>query len=197
MQEFEELKEQGEDKAEHIETQVKKIWHITNDLQQSVISGSYDRWPFQGCDELHLMPYHNVKTTLTKLQNLDVTIKSQKEQGLASIKKILNITELITVSRNRRFPCDGEDYYLVGPDSWKSGTSYLHWLYSDLEIIDDDCVDLNYGHLKSINFHKCLEILDRGDWWSAYNNYIDMGDVPNSQMASEQIFVVPMLHVQY
>lgn len=97
---------------------------------------------------------------LIELDILKVTVKSDKEQGMTSLKQLLSTTEIISVTKYLKFPSD-EVYFCAYGESWKTGNSYLHMLY--LEEIDDDCV-VNYGRSKIVNFLRCTQMIEDNGW---------------------------------
>lgn len=160
-------------KLELLEAQFDDIRQITHTLERAVFVGSYGRWPFFDDFELYLIPFPNVKKVLTELENLDVTVNSQRKQGMDSFEQLLSKTEIISVKKNRRFPSNSEHYYLVPCNYWKSGNSFLHMLHSDLERIEI-CQDIDYAHSKDINFRKCTQMIENMGWLNAYNMYSDL-----------------------
>lgn len=166
---FEEKLSNVENSLGALPTQTNVIRRITNSLEETVNLGSYDNWSFYE-NKLYLIPLSKMRRILTELGHLEVTVKTQREEGMALVKHLMSITEIITVAKNSRFP-GGDYYYCVRSDLWKNGVSNLQLLYRDLEKFDDDCVDIDYAHSKSVIFPNCMDIIEDKGWDKAYNVY--------------------------
>lgn len=176
QKESEELKKQGEEikdtlkrfgeKLKHIEAQFDDIRRVTFSLERVDVLGSYDHWPFDYSDELYLIPCSKVENVLTELNSLDVTVTSERNQAMASVRKLLCETERISVTKNLRFPSNG-DYFCVTSITWED--SFLYRLYNALEKIDYDCYGINSGHYKGIIFRICTQTIETEGWASAQN----------------------------
>lgn len=172
--ELKDLLKQFGDKLDHIENKFDDIRRITNSLERAVFVGSYDKWPYSDSNELYLIPLTKVKKIISEIDNLEVNIKSQWEQGIASVQELLSATEIISVSRNRRFPSNAEDYFCVRSDKWNIQKSFLHRLRRDLEKIDNIGTDINYRQSKTVIFEKCTQMIENEGWKKASKHYSSM-----------------------
>lgn len=130
--------------------------------------GTYINWRFDDNEEFYLIPFSKLKKMVTKLNNLDVTGKTQKEEAMFLIDQLRATTESISVMKNCRFPLDG-DYYSSGCKSLsKFHRNSLQRLYDCVEAIDNDCVNVNYNHSKSVISNVFTQIVKDKGWTEAY-----------------------------
>lgn len=121
--------------------------------------GTYVNWHRGTNIVLELITMSELKKMSTKLGKLDVTVKPQKTEAMTLINQLRATTETITVTKNRRFPLIG-DYCDV---------HVVNYLYTSLERIDDDCVNIDYNHSKSVIFTKYVQIGNDRGWRKAHS----------------------------
>lgn len=124
------------------------------------IKGTYLNWGFSNNKIFNLIPISEMKMMLTKLEKLDITAKPQKAEGMKLIKELKATSESITMSTNRRFPPNG-DYYYLG--------FWVNDLHDILQRIDNTCVNVNYNHSKNVIFNQFSKIGANVGWAEAYN----------------------------
>lgn len=134
----------------------------TNNLEspEHEIRGTYENWGFSNSKTFHLIPISELKNMLNTLVHLDVTIKAQKDEGIALINQLRAASESLTVTMNSRFPPNGEFYYCG---------FWVNDLHDILDRIGNECVNVNYNKSKNVIFGKFMQIGNKEGWTEAYN----------------------------
>lgn len=146
---------------------LERIKHQTN--------GTYENWELITIQMSYLVPVSEFKNMVMKLEKLDVTVKTHKAKGIALIDQLSKMYQNVSVSKNRRFPLNG-DY---------CGGKWLTALYTSLNNIEDDCFKVNYNQSKSNILTKFQSVENDEGWNEAYtyaiNKYTRMKDVKSTQ----------------
>lgn len=165
--------------SENIQSHSQPSSQQASSLERLETEGTYENWAFSNGKVFHLIPMSELKNILTQLENLNVTIKVQKAEGLALISQLISTSKNITVTINRRFPPDGE-YYYCG--------FWVNDLHDILERIDNDCVNVNYSNSKNVIFNKFMQTGNKEGWTEAYNcaGYHYLLDITTPQSRLDQ-----------
>lgn len=173
-----------------------QIHVITNSLEETVILGSYGDWTFDS-REFYLISLSKMKEILTELENLDVTVQTQREEGIALVDHLMSKTEVISVSKTSRFPPNGDYYYCVRSDFWTFGMSNLQLLYRDLEKFGNDCVGIDYAQSNSVVFHNCMDMIENKGWDKAYHFYRKFPVTPPERRLEKYLgLLCCMIHIE-
>lgn len=127
------------------------------------IKGTYLNWNFDDNEEFYFIPLVELKTVLSKLENLDVTVEAQKAEAMALINQLIATSRTVNVTKNSRFPLNGH-YHSTGCQfSSKFHRSSLQKLYDCLENIDSNCAGVDYKHSKDAIYNVFTQIVkDKG-----------------------------------
>lgn len=132
----------------------------SSNLERSKTEGTYVNWCFSERLTMRLMPLSDFKNIMSKLEHLDVTVKTNRTLAMKLIDQFHFEFIPITVTRNRRFPQNGDYCHL----------SNFEGIYYILKHFEKDRDNVKYNRSKSIVFEKFLRKgNDKG--WEVANKY--------------------------
>lgn len=137
---------------------------ISNNLEGSGqdAKGAYINWCPDGNERFCFIPMSEFKNIVTKLEHLDVTVKTQKAEALTLLNQFRN-TESFSLTKVRRYPQKGD--YCFG--------FRVTELCESLNKFNNDCCNVNYNDSKSVIFNKFMKIGNDDGWKEAYKYAMD------------------------